>query len=180
VNSTRRRTLQARLRRQERQTARLRKARLAGVVVLIAGAVVTTVLPAFLATGAARLVVPVVLAALWVVLAAVFLTAVGGAVRAGMLRAAALRRELEELNAAQLTMARVAAAIADVAAAAADRTFDLLDAAADVAEGVRATIKPRRSPLRYQSPDLSRRPVSSPSYDPAWTLNPAVYLPLIL
>jgi hypothetical protein len=23
-------------------------------------------------------------------------------------------------------------------------------------------------------------PVSSPSYDPAWTLNPAVYLPLIL
>jgi hypothetical protein len=180
VNSTRRRALLARLRRQERQTARLRKVRLGGVIVLSAGALITTVLPALLATGAARLVVPVVLAALWVVLAAVFLATVGGAVRAGTLRAAALRRELEALDASQLTMARVGAAIADVAAAAADRTFDLLDAAADIAEGVRASIKPRRSPLRYQSPDLSHRPVSSPSYDPAWTLNPAVYLPLNL
>ncbi len=168
----RRRALLARLRRQERQIARLRKVRVGGIIALTVGAVTTTVLPALLAAGDARVWVPVVVGLLWVALAAVFLGAVGGAVRAGTVRAAGFREELDELDSAQLTMARVAAAVADVAAAAADRTFDLLDAAADVAGEVRAIIAPRRHPA-------PRRTYSS-SYDPAWTLNPAVYLPLII
>ncbi|MGW8431760.1 hypothetical protein ACWGJ9_11755 [Curtobacterium citreum] len=182
MSSARRRALTARLARQQRRTARLRKVRAVGGLTVGVFAVATVVLPALLASGAARAWVPLVLAVLWTVFAVVAFRPLGAAVRASVERERAIRRDLAAIETARRAPARAAGAVIDAAAAAAYRALDSADAlAAAATDGLRSLTRRRRrrcAPHRRPASSSYRR--TTDPYDDYWPTIPVMMLPFIL
>lgn len=183
MSSARRRALTARLVRQQRRTARLRKVRAVGGLTVGVFAVATVVLPALLASGAARAWVPLALVVLWAVFAVVAVRTLGAAVRASVERERAIRSDLAAIETARQAPARTAGAVIDAAAAAAYRALDSADAlAAAATDGLRSLTRRRRrrrcAPYRRPASSSYRR-MTDP-YDDYWPTIPVMMLPFIL